>query len=193
MKIIENKTFDQERAFYGENGIHVSDCRFDGPADGESAFKEGDDIEVENCYFNLRYPFWHDRGLKITYCELTELCRAAIWYSERVDVKNTSLHGIKALRECHDVKISGCDIVSPEFGWSTMGIDMENTKAESEYFMMRSANLSFTNVSLKGKYSFQYIENGLFDGCNFDTKDAFWHAKNVIVKNSVIKGEYLAW
>ena len=59
--------------------------------------------------------------------------------------------------------------------------------------MMRSANLSFTNVSLKGKYSFQYIENGLFDGCNFDTKDAFWHAKNVIVKNSVIKGEYLAW
>ena len=193
MKIIENKTFDQERAFYGENGIHVSDCRFDGPADGESAFKEGADIEVENCYFNLRYPFWHDRGLKITYCELTELCRAAIWYSERVDVKNTSLHGIKALRECHDVKIAGCDIVSPEFGWSTMGIDMENTKAESEYFMMRSANLSFTNVSLKGKYSFQYIENGLFDGCNFDTKDAFWHAKNVIVKNSVIKGEYLAW
>ena len=193
MKIIENKTFDQERAFYGEHGIHVSDGRFDGPADGESAFKEGADIEVENCYFNLRYPFWHDRGLKITYCELTELCRAAIWYSERVDVKNTSLHGIKALRECHDVKISGCDIVSPEFGWSTMGIDMENTKAESEYFMMRSANLSFTNVSLKGKYSFQYIENGLFDGCNFDTKDAFWHAKNVIVKNSVIKGEYLAW
>ena len=81
MKIIENKTFDQERAFYGENGIHVSDCRFDGPADGESAFKEGADIEVENCYFNLRYPFWHDRRLKITYCELTELCRAAIWYS----------------------------------------------------------------------------------------------------------------
>ena len=27
----------------------------------------------------------------------------------------------------------------------------------------------------------------------FDTKDAFWHARNVTVTDSVIKGEYLAW
>ena len=27
----------------------------------------------------------------------------------------------------------------------------------------------------------------------FDTKDAFWHAKNVTVKDTVIKGEYLGW
>ena len=26
-----------------------------------------------------------------------------------------------------------------------------------------------------------------------DTKDAFWHCKNVTVKNSVVKGEYLGW
>ena len=26
-----------------------------------------------------------------------------------------------------------------------------------------------------------------------NTKDAFWHSKNVTVKNSVINGEYLAW
>ena len=25
------------------------------------------------------------------------------------------------------------------------------------------------------------------------TKDAFWHAENVVVKNCVITGEYLAW
>ena len=29
--------------------------------------------------------------------------------------------------------------------------------------------------------------------CNFDTKDAFWHAKNVVVRNSTVRGEYLAW
>jgi hypothetical protein len=49
------------------------------------------------------------------------------------------------------------------------------------------------NSSLKGKYSFQYIENSDFENCNLDTKDAFWHAKNITVKNSVVKGEYLAW
>ena len=59
--------------------------------------------------------------------------------------------------------------------------------------MMRSNKLRFDNVTLKGKYSFQYIEDSVFENCNFDTKDAFWHAKNVTVRNSVIKGEYLAW
>ena len=33
----------------------------------------------------------------------------------------------------------------------------------------------------------------MFEDCNFDTKDAFWHAENVTVKNCVVKGEYLAW
>src|SRR5699024_6804253 len=28
---------------------------------------------------------------------------------------------------------------------------------------------------------------------NLDTKDAFWHSKNVTVYDSIIKGEYLAW
>lgn len=33
----------------------------------------------------------------------------------------------------------------------------------------------------------------MFENCQFDTKDAFWHAKNVVVRDSVVKGEYLAW
>ncbi len=41
MKVIENQTFDMERALYGSKDILVRDCFFDGPADGESAFKEG--------------------------------------------------------------------------------------------------------------------------------------------------------
>lgn len=49
METIKNQTFDQERALYGSNGIEVVDCAFDGPADGESAFKEGRDISVKNC------------------------------------------------------------------------------------------------------------------------------------------------
>ena len=46
---------------------------------------------------------------------------------------------------------------------------------------------------MAGKYSFQYIENSVFEHCEFDTKDAFWHAKNIVVRDSVVKGEYLAW
>ena len=124
---------------------------------------------------------------------MTEFCRAALWYSENVEIGGTKLHGIKALRECANIRMRGCDIISSEFGWSVRGITMEDCTAESEYFMMRSDHLNFRDVRFKGKYSFQYITDSVFDNCVLDTKDAFWHGKNITVRNSVVKGEYLAW
>ena len=104
MNIVANKTFDEERALYGAQNLTVKDCNFDGVADGESAFKEGKHIVVENCFFNLRYPFWHDNELKISKSEMTSACRAALWYSHDIEIIDTKLHGIKALRECSNVK-----------------------------------------------------------------------------------------
>ena len=69
----------------------------------------------------------------------------------------------------------------------------ERSKLKSVSFMMRSERLYFRDVRMKGKYSFQYIADSVFENCMFDTKDAFWHAKNIVVRNSVVKGEYLAW
>lgn len=192
-EIIENKSFDEERALYGKHGIRVVGCSFDGPADGESAFKECSDVDVESCFFNLRYPFWHVDRLAISRSEMTELCRAALWYSSGISIFDSKLHGIKALRECRDVTLSGCDIISPEFGWSTQNLTMENCRAQSEYFLLRAGGLKFRNVDFSGKYSFQYVVNAQFENCRFNTKDAFWHAEDVTVTDSVVNGEYLAW
>lgn len=193
MKIIENKTFDEERALYGERDVKLLGCRFDGEADGESALKESKNIEAFGCYFNLRYPFWHDSRLKIKDCKMTELCRAALWYSSDIEIESSHLHGIKALRECARVSITDTDINSTEFGWSTDGVAMKNSTARGEYFMLRSSKLNFENVKFDGKYSFQYITDSVFEHCTFNTKDAFWHAKDVVIRNSYVKGEYLAW
>ncbi len=193
MELIKDKTFDEERALYGSVGASLVNCKFDGPADGESAFKEARDASVKGCCFNLRYPFWHTVGVKIEESLMTENCRAALWYTENIEVENSKLHGIKALRECSNISITGSNIISPEFGWFSRDIRMTGSSASGEYFMMRSKNLDFKTVDLKGKYSFQYIENSVFENCDFDTKDAFWHAKNVTVRNSRVKGEYLAW
>ena len=193
MKIYENERFGEERALYGEDGVLLVSCSFDGPEDGESALKEARNVVCDGVYFNLRYPLWHDESVRIVNSEMTELCRAALWYSENIDIRASKLHGIKALRECRNIKIVDCDTKSVEFGWFSHGIEIENSSFEGEYFMLRSTGLDMRNSSLKGKYSFQYIENSVFENCNFDTKDAFWHAKNVVVRDSVVKGEYLAW
>ena len=192
-KIVENVTLDEERALYGSRGLIIKNVSFDGPADGESAVKECADIEVQGCFCNLRYPFWHVDGLKIDGTEMTEMCRAALWYSRDILITDSKLHGIKALRECSRAELVNCDVISPEFGWSVNGVKMTGCTVESEYFMMRSTGIDFKNVNFKGKYSFQYIKDATFENCRFDTKDAFWHGDSITVKNSVIKGEYFAW
>ena len=193
MEHIKNQTFDEERALYGKTDIFADSCRFEGPADGESAFKECRGVVAERCFFDLRYPFWHTKGLTLSDSTMTPLCRAALWYDENVSVQGCELHGIKALRECTDVRMAHCDVSSTEFGWFCQNVKMKECSVKGEYFMLRSKDLSFEGVSLEGKYSFQYIENATFENCHFQTKDAFWHAKNVTVKNSVIRGEYLGW
>ena len=37
------------------------------------------------------------------------------------------------------------------------------------------------------------MKRATLDGCTLHTKDAFWHAKNVTVTDSVLEGEYLGW
>ena len=192
-KKIEGQTFAKERALYGSRELQVINCAFDGEEDGESALKESSDIVVQNTLCNLRYPFWHDHGLAILSCELTEKCRAALWYSEQISIHDSKLHGIKALRECRDVHLDRCEILSAEFGWSSEQVFMENCSAEGEYFMLRGRDLRFSDVTFRGKYSYQYVKNATFEHCTLDTKDAFWHAEDVTLRNCTVKGEYLAW
>lgn len=193
MEEIRNQTFDAERALYGIRDTVVVDCTFDGPEDGESAFKECRDIAVQNCFFNLRYPFWHTENARIEGCELTDKCRAALWYDKNIRITGSKLHGIKALRECEDISLDGCDVISPEFLWRCRNVNVKDTAMVSEYPFFQCENVTIENLAMKGKYSFQYVENMTIAGSNLDTKDAFWHSKNVTVTDSVVKGEYLGW
>ena len=193
MKLVQNRIFDEERAFYGERGIVCKGVKIDGPLDGESAFKECYGVRVSDSRFALRYPFWHTRELHLNGVELTDTCRAALWYCEGCRIKDSKLHGIKALRECNHVSIEGCDIRSAEFGWRSDTIVVNGCEAEGEYMFFEVKNLMISDLHMKGKYSFQYAEDVFISDSVLDTKDAFWHAKRVRVQNSVVRGEYLGW
>lgn len=193
MTIIEDKRFDEERALYGQRELLLRRCRFDGPADGESALKMSRNITAEDCFWNLRYPLWHGKGITLRRAEMTELCRAALWYTEDIRIEDSRLGGIKALRECADVQLRRTAAESPELGWMCRRVSGEDFSAEGQYLFLRGEELSFTRSEFTGKYGFQYVRDAVFDRCVFDTKDAFWHGKNITVRDSVVKGEYLGW
>ncbi|MBQ9993662.1 MAG: DUF3737 family protein [Clostridia bacterium] len=191
--VIENKCFDEERALYGVRDVQIKGCIFDGPADGESALKECENVSVEDSRFHLRYPFWHTRNAVIRRCEMSEGCRAALWYDENISLESCEMNGIKALRECENVSLSGCSISSPEFAWRCRGISISDCRLVSEYPFFECRDMQVMGLSMTGKYSFQYAENVTISKSNLQTKDAFWHSKNVTVYDSVVQGEYLGW
>ena len=193
-EIIRYQVYGGERAFYGSSGVTVERCNFDGDEDGESAFKESFDVTANECYFNLRYPFWHTSGVTLLECKMTENCRAPLWYSENVNVSYCGILGVKALRECKNAVFDFCDVFSEEFGWFSKKIKMSGCKLRGDYFMLHARDVEICDSTLEcGKYAFQYVENAIIENCTLDTKDAFWHAKNVTVRNCTVKGEYLGW
>ncbi len=64
--------------------------------------------------------------------------------------------------------------------------------ADGESALKESGDVKLRSVKMKGKYSFQYMENLEIDDCELDTKDAFWHSKNVTVKDSIVKGHIIS-
>ena len=145
----ENLTLDEERALYGISDSTVKNCRFDGKADGESALKEANRIKVENCFMNLRYPFWHLSDSKINGCELTENCRAALWYDKNLQIENCKMNGIKALRECENIVLKDSVVSSPEFIWKCKNLTLENVEIkESEYPFFEVKDAKIKNLKI---------------------------------------------
>ena len=193
MDKIVNQVFDEERSLYNLKDTEVVECTFSGPADGESVLKECRGVKVENCTFSLRYPLWHAKEFVLNNSSMDDKTRAPIWYSFGGKIENSKIYGIKCLRECENISVFGCDIVSPEFGWKCNKLNISETSVVSEYFLFESNNVEISNLKMQGKYSFQYMENLHIKHSELDTKDAFWHSKNVTVEDSLVKGEYLGW
>lgn len=193
MILIKDKKFSEERALYNTHGAQIENCRFEGEEDGESFLKESSDLVVKDCFMDLRYPFWHVQNLEMERCEMTERCRASLWYDENLSIKNCNLFGVKAIRESGKISLLGSKIVSPEFCWKSKDIKIKDCDITSEYAFLECKNLEIEDLTFHGKYSFQYTENMQIERSSFQTKDAFWHSKNVTVKNSTIAGEYLGW
>lgn len=190
---IENKVFDEERALYNLSDSTVVNCKFEGPADGESPLKESRNVNIINSKFSLRYPLWHAKHFEVINSSFDELSRAPIWYAQAGHITDSRIEGIKCLRQCEAIEITQSTIISPEFGWKSKDISLSNVTIESEYPFLDAWNITIDHIQMTGKYSFQYVEDMTITHSELETKDAFWHSKNVTVRDSVLRGEYLGW
>lgn len=190
---ILNQIFDEERALYALQNARITGCTFEGEADGESALKESRHVKLHNCKFALRYPLWHAEDFLLSDCHMTDTARAPMWYTSMGTLRHCRIDAPKFLRESADTLMEGSVIHSGECGWRCRGLNIRASMIESDYLLFESRDIEISRLKMKGKYSFQYVENALIEDSALDTKDAFWHAKNVTVRGCKIQSEYLGW
>lgn len=192
MKIIKDKEFGGERPLYNEHGLRLENVVIHA---GESALKETSSIEVENCRFEGKYPFWCCDGFTVRNCCFTEGGRAALWYSKNLLMEDTLVEAPKMFREMSGLKLRRVRIPNAaETLWSCNEIDIEDVEIDKgDYLLMHSSGIRVDRMKLQGNYSFQYCKDVEIRDSVLHTKDAFWETENVTVRDSVIIGEYLGW
>ena len=192
MEIIKDQYFEGERPLYARHGLSLDHIVF-GP--GESAVKEGSDIEAENCEFQGKYPFWECRNVTVRNCTFREGSRAAIWYSKGCRMQDCLVEAPKMFRRISDIRLENVKFpYALETFWDCKDIEAKDIEVEQgDYLFMHSSDIRIDGFRLRGNYSFQYAKDVVIRNADMETKDAFWEAKDVTVYDSRIRGEYLGW
>ncbi|HCC93856.1 MAG TPA: DUF3737 domain-containing protein [Flavobacteriaceae bacterium] len=192
MKKIENTFYEGERPLYASNDLNLKNVKF---YPGESALKESNNLEVDDCYFMGKYPFWHNKNVRIKNSIFTVYSRAAIWYSKDIQMLNSVVEAPKMFREIDGLDLQDVELLNAqETLWNCRNIKIKNVEAKDANYILMNANyVEIKNLKLQGDYSFQDAKNVVIEDSFLDSKDAFWKTENITVYNSTIIGEYLGW
>lgn len=192
MNLIKDKTYGGERPLFGIENTRLENITI---TDGESGIKMCRNIECDNSKFYGKYPWWHVYGSKITNCYFAPGSRSAIWYSDDMLMKDSVIDGPKFFREMHNLELENVTINdADETFWHVDGLKLKDvTLHGGTYPFMFSSNIYVDGLKSDAKYVFQYCKNVEIHNADILTKDSFWECDDVVVYDSKLDGEYLAW
>ena len=173
MELIKDTHYEGERPLFAAHNLHLENVTIH---TGESALKECSNIEAVNCRFEGKYPFWHNDGFVVKNCLFTEGARAALWYSNNLQMTDTLVEAPKMFREMDGIRLENVQLpYALETLWFCRNVELKNVKVDKgDYLFVHGENIRIDDFEMNGNYSFQYC-------------------KNVEIRNAVMNGEYLGW
>lgn len=192
MKLIKDQEFGGERPLFESHGLRLENVTI---REGESAIKECSDIEAVDCRFEGNYPFWHVHRFLIDRCYFDVGGRSALWYSDHLTMRDTTIDAPKMFREMDDLVLENVVLNdADEVFWRCNRIEAKNlTLHGGTYPFMFSTDIKIDGMVSDSKYVFQYVKNVELRNAKITTKDALWETENVTVYDSELNGEYLGW
>lgn len=191
MEKITDKRLSGERALFALKNTEVSRTLF---FDGESPLKECENLRLEDCTFDWKYPLWYGENITVNGGKLTENARAGIWYTKHITMTETLIEAPKTFRRCDGIVLREVTLPNAaETLWHCRNVTVCHVKAKGDYLAMNSENMVLEHLELEGNYPFDGAKNVTVRDSRLLSKDAFWNAENVTVYDSFISGEYLGW
>ncbi|MBR1630373.1 MAG: DUF3737 family protein [Paludibacteraceae bacterium] len=192
MNLIQNQTFGGERPLFALKDTRLEQITI---TEGESGIKCCNNIEANNCRFIGKYPWWHVDDSLITNCIFEPGSRSAIWYSNRMKMRDTVIDAPKLFREMNDLELTNVQINdADETFWRVNHLRATNLRLhDGTYPFMFCTDVIIDGLESDSKYVFQYVRDAEIHHARITTKDAFWETDNVTIYDSELNGEYLGW
>ena len=192
MSIIQDQILSGERPLYSSNNLRLERVTI---GEGESGLKESRHIELHNCEFEGMYVLWECEDILCSTCHFASSDRAPLWYGKNIRMHDCLMDAPKVFRELDGMILDNLTLTdAAEAFWYCRNGQLKNIKMErAEYAFMQSHHLQIDNLTLRGKYTFQYARNIEIHHAILDTKDAFWNSEDCTIYDSDVKGEYLGW
>ena len=178
MKEITQQILTGERALYDTHDAKISYCTFE---NGESPLKESSNLEIDNCLFKWKYPFWYTDNVKVTRSAFFDMARAGIWYVNDFTMEDTIVEAPKNFRRVDGLVLKNVNIPNAaETLWNCRNVKMEKVTACGDYFAMNSTEMEIDGLVLDGNYSFDGGRNIVVRNSRLLSKDAFWNADKAV-------------
>lgn len=147
MEQIRNQEYGGERPLFATHDLQLEDVTIHA---GESALKECSNIIAINCRFEGKYPFWHTNGFIVKNCLFTEGARAALWYSQSLQMADTLVEAPKMFREMDGIKLENVQLPNAlETFWYCRNIDLKNVQIDKADYLLYIARISRYSTTLK--------------------------------------------
>lgn len=152
-------------------------------------------LELSKCSFQGKYPLWHVDNFVVEGCVFEPGARAAIWYSDKLTMRDTRVDAPKMFREMDGITLENVVISdAQETLWHVRNVKITDMEVgNADYLFMHSSNIKIKRWRQKGNYAFQYCRNVEIHNAYIEAKDSFWETENVTIYDSEIHGEYLGW
>ena len=183
--------YSGERALFMLKDATLENVRF---FDGESPLKESQNLDLNKCVFEWKYPIWYSNNIHVKDSTFKETARSGIWYTNHITLDNCLIDAPKTFRRSFDITLNNCSLThADETFWSCEKVILNNVKAKGDYFLMNGADIEISNLELDGNYFLDGAKNVIVKDSLLNSKDSFWNTENVTVINCKIIGEYLGW